>query len=103
MLEAPLLSTLMRSPLCTRRHESHLDGVGWWVQEAGIEVEEGGLRQAALVQAALVGAVQREAQQVCASAHSLQVAGPHPVGTPETGFKALAKAHLEHAGCCSGA
>ena len=66
---------------------SYLDGVGWRVQEAGIKVEEGGLRQAALVQAALVGAVRREAQQVCASAHLPQLVGSsHPANTPETGF-----------------
>ena len=56
----------------------YLDGVGWRVQEAGIEVEEGGLRQAALVQAALVGAVRREAQQVCASAHFHQIIDTPP-------------------------
>ena len=67
---------------------SYLDGVCWRVQEAGIEVEEGGLWQAALVQAALVGAVRREAQQVCASAHLPQLVGSsHPANTAEAGLK----------------
>ena len=67
---------------------SYLDGVGWRVEEAGIEVEEGGLRQAALVQAALVGAVRCEAQQVCTPAHIPQLIGSsYRVDTPETGFK----------------
>ena len=39
--------------------------MGGRIQELGIGVEESGLGQAALVQAALVSAVHREAQQVC--------------------------------------
>jgi len=50
-----------------RKNKSHLDGVGWGVQQLGIKIEEGRLGQAALVQATLVCAVHYKAQQVCSS------------------------------------
>ncbi len=49
---------------CSRRY-SYLQGVGGRVHQLGVEVEEGWLGEAALVQAALVRAEHREAQQVC--------------------------------------
>ena len=48
----------------------HLHGVRWREEQLGVEVEEGGLGEAALVQAALVCAEHREAQQVCVAAHT---------------------------------
>lgn len=45
--------------------QTHLNGVSWGIQELGIKVEEGGLGETALVEAALVSAVHCEAQQVC--------------------------------------
>ena len=48
---------------------SHLQSMGRWVQQLGIKVEEGGLGEPALVQAALVCAVHCEAHQVCMAAH----------------------------------
>ena len=44
---------------------SHLHGVSWREEQFGMEVEEGWLGEAALVQAALVCAEHCEAQQVC--------------------------------------
>ena len=49
------------------KNKSHLDGVGWGVQQLCIKIEEGRLGQAALVQATLVCAVHHKAQQVCSS------------------------------------
>ncbi len=44
---------------------SHLHGVSWREEQFGMEVEEGRLGQAALIQAALVCTEHCEAQQVC--------------------------------------